>query len=69
MTISLYIFVTSVISVVFANMIPENVNRDNCQYAPGKWIGDGSDRDCQMLDINWDVEDFSDDATTLAITR
>ena len=50
-------------------VVPENVNRDNCQYAPGKWIGDGSDSDCQMHEINWDVDDFSDDATTLAITR
>ena len=63
------IFVTFAISVTFANMVPENVNMDNCQYAPGKWIGEGSDSDCHMYNINWDVEDFSDDATTLAITR
>ena len=60
-------FVIFAISVAFANMIHEN--RDNCIYAPGKWIGDGSDDGCQMHEINWDVEDFSDDATTLAITR
>ena len=63
------IFVTFAISVAFANIVPENVIRDNCQYAPGKWIGEGSDGRCQMHNINWDVEDFSDDATTLAIIR
>ena len=63
------IFVTFVISAAFAKTVFEDVNRDNCQYAPGKWMGDGSDDHCQMHNINWDVEDFSDDATTLAITR
>ena len=63
------IFVTFVISAAFAKTVFEDVNRDNCQYAPGKWMGDGSDDHCQMHNINWDVEDFSDDATTLAIIR
>ena len=63
------IFVTFVISAAFAKTVFEDVNRDTCQYAPGKWMGDGSDDHCQMHNINWDVEDFSDDATTLAIIR
>ena len=73
MTKLFVIFVTFAMSVAFANMVPETVNRDNCQYAPGKWIGDGSSSNqgcvCHLHNINWDVEDFSDDATTLAITR
>ena len=63
------IFVTFAISAAFAKRVFEDVNRDNCQYAPGKWMGDGSDDQCQMHNINWDVEDFSEDATTLAIIR
>ena len=63
------IFVTFAISIAFAKTVLEDKNRDNCQYAPGKWIGEGSDGRCQMHNINWDVEDFSDDATTLAIIR
>ena len=45
---------------------------DNCQYAPGNWIGNGtrhSSFSCKMTNIQWIVEDFSGDATTLAITR
>ena len=66
------IFATITISVAFASTIPENVNRDNCQYAPGNWIGNGNfltPCHCQTYGVHWYVEDFSGDATTLAITR
>ena len=46
---------------------------DNCQYAPGNWIGDGSAStsgcSCSLKNIQWVVEDFSGDGTTLAITK
>ena len=64
------IFATITISVAFASTIPENVNRDNCQYAPGNWIGNGNKLTpchCQTYGVHWYVEDFSGDATTLAM--
>ena len=67
------IFASVTISVALAKTIPENGNRDNCQYAPGNWIGNGRNIGppcpCQYTGVHWDVEDFSGDATTLAIIR
>ena len=45
---------------------------DNCQFAPGNWIGEESSESgcgglCYVHDIQWTIEDFG--SGTLAITR
>ena len=44
-----------------------------CQDAPGTWIGDGRcvtrECHCTLKNIEWVVDDFSGDGTTLGLTR
>ena len=63
----------SFIKVAIIVLLATFTKADNCQYAPGNWIGDGSASiagcSCSLNNIQWVVEDFSGDGTTLAITK